>query len=54
MLIFEEVFHVFNHFLTILPKTRFSHPKLRTCGISTIPLEIALFLTSACLVVVWG
>lgn len=52
-LISEGIFYV-----QLLPYDLAGNPiltsKLMTCGISTIPLEIAMFLTIACLVVVWG
>ncbi|EEA25403.1 hypothetical protein TMatcc_006373 [Talaromyces marneffei ATCC 18224] len=52
-LISEGIFYV-----QLLPYDLAGNPilssKLMTCGISTIPLEVAMFLTIACLLVLWG
>lgn len=52
-LISEGIFYV-----QLLPYDLAGNPilesKLMTCGISTIPLEVAMFLTIACLLVIWG
>lgn len=52
-LISEGIFYV-----QLLPYDLAGNPiptsKLMTCGISTVPLEVAIFLTIACLLIIWG